>query len=397
MKINTSYIRLFTLTFILLFACEKEKHTEDEHSIEEEHHHNEDHPITFTDMQLKNADIELGTLQKRALSGLVNVTGRLAVPPQAKANISPIVGGNIQQIFVEEGDRVRKGEVLATIIQPDLTNIQSDYLRAYQEMNFLQKENTRKENLYKAGVASGKSYEQVQSNYKATQALVKGYESQLKQMGLSPAAIRKGNFYKGISLYSPINGYVEEVTVKLGEYVTPQMSLFNVMDNSKVHADIMVYEKDIHKIKKGQQIRLHLTSAPEEVFTATIASIGQQFEEASKAVHIHAELNDKKDFLLPNMSLNGEILTDNNQVLALPEDAIIYDEDKPYIFSAKEDNTHTPSIWEMKKIEINTGIKSDGWVEIKLLSPLSPDALIVQKNAYYIMAEMKKGETSHEH
>ena len=136
---------------------------------------------------------------------------------------------------------------------------------------------------------------------------------------------------------------------------------------------------------------------PDEEFTAVIETVGKQFEETPKAVHIHAEIDKKKEFMLPKMYLNGQIITDANEVWALPEDAIIEDGGKNYIFIAKSEEENGETEWQLEKTEIQIGETSEGWTEIKLLEPLPEDAQIVQNNAYYLIAEMKKGETSHEH
>lgn len=399
------YIGIIALT-ISLIGCNGKGHqhgNEEGHTHEEQghsehsHEHGEETSVHLSDLKVQSIGLQMAPLQKRALSGIVTANGQLEVPPQYEAMVTSILGGNIQSIQISEGDKVRKGQVLASIAHPELARLQTDYIKAYNEMNFLKKDFEREQKLYEAKVTSGKQFQRTDADYKAAQALVNGYESQLRQLNISPAKIRQGKIAERISIVSPINGYVEKVFVKLGQYVEAQTPIFSILDNSKLHADLMVYEKDINQVKKGQKVRIRLTSMPDEEFTAVIETVGKQFEETPKAVHIHAEIDEKKPFMLPKMYLTGQILTDATEVWALPEEAIIEDGGKNYLFVATSEEKEGEKEWEFEKVAIEIGNTSDGWTEVKLLEPLPENAQIVQNKAYYLIAEMKKGETAHEH
>ena len=81
----------------------------------------------------------------------------------------------------------------------------------------------------------------------------------------------------------------------------------------------------------------------------------------------------------------------------MPEEAIIEEEGKPYIFVAEQHNEDGETEWAFRPVEIRTGITEEGWVEIKLLEPLPEGALVAWNGAYYLIAEMKKSQTSHSH
>jgi cobalt-zinc-cadmium efflux system membrane fusion protein len=97
------------------------------------------------------------------------------------------------------------------------------------------------------------------------------------------------------------------------------------------------------------------------------------------------------------MYISGHIQTENMQVKALPEDAIVIDEGRSYFFLAENRYEDKKKVWIFRPIEVKTGISDQGWVEITLLEPLPKNAKVVWNKAYYLIAEMKKKETSHEH
>jgi len=108
-------------------------------------------------------------------------------------------------------------------------------------------------------------------------------------------------------LRSPIEGFVQKVEVKIGQYVEPQTELFEIVNTHHVHADLMVFEKDVYSVKKGQKVRFTVQSIADTELTAEIYSVGKTFEDNPKAVHIHAEIENKKGNLIPGMYIQKEI------------------------------------------------------------------------------------------
>ena len=351
----------------------------------------------LSQLKFNSLEMNVDTLPTRNLSGIIKANGQLEVPPQHEATVTAILGANVTSIEVIEGDKVSKNQVLAYAAHPNLTNIQTQYMRTYEQMLYLEKELARQQRLYEGEVGSGQALQKTQAEYKATVAEDKGYEAQLKQLSMSIEKIRSGNIYEAVPIVSPIDGYIEDVNIQIGQYVEPQTELFMIVNNEHIHADLMVFEKDVYQVKKGQEVSFTVQSVPNGRLTGKIYSVGKQFEQNPKAVHVHAEIDQKEGFLIPGMYINGSIYTTDKEVFALPEEAIIDDEGKTYMFSAEEHQENGETEWEFTPIEIKTGLEKDGWVEIKLLETLPPDTKVAWNNAYSLIAEMKKSQTSHGH
>ena len=354
--------------------------------------------VHLSELKKNSIGIKVDVIPTRPLSGVVEANGQLEVPPQHEATVTAILGANVTAIKVIEGDKVKKGQTLATLAHPNLSRLQSDYVRAYHQLQFLQKEYERQKKLYDENVGSGKVFQQTQADYLSMKGEVKGFEAQLGQLSLNIAKVQNGDVYQNVPVVSPIDGYIEKVKVQIGQYVDPQKDMFMIVNNEHIHADLMVFEKDVHKVKKGQDISFTVESVPGVTLKAKIYSVGKQFEQNPKAVHVHAEIEKKNDFLIPGMYINGRIHTGEKAVLALPESAVIEEEGKSYIFTVtppNEDNNEME--WGFKAVEIRTGLVDDGWVEIKLLEPLPEKTKVAWDNAYYLIAEMKKGSTEHGH
>ena len=88
------------------------------------------------------------------------------------------------------------------------------------------------------------------------------------------------------------------------------------------------------------------------------------------------------------MYVKGKIITGHKLVFSLPDEGLIEEDGKQYIFVGRGN--------KFRPIEVTTERQENGWTEITLSSPLSSGELVAQNNAYYLMSEMKKGETGEE-
>ena len=360
----------------------------------EHHHHDEEEDAAhLSPEQFAALQMTAGELPRRKISSVVVANGQLEVPPQNEAIVTAVMGGNVASIRVIEGDDVKKGQVLAYLSHPGITRIQSEYLEAYNNLQFLEQEYQRRQTLFEKEVGSGREFQQTQAEYRAGQAKVKSYELQLRQLGLGPAPIREGQFYTRMPVVSPISGTITLVEVKTGQYVQPDKSLFEVVNIGHIHADLMVFEKDIYKVEKGQQVRFTVETLPGKELYARIYSVGKKFERGPKAVHVHAEIENKTGKLIPGMYIKGEILTDSTETFALPEDAITRDGSQYVAFLAEEEEAG----WMFRPVEVIPGRPNAGWVGVDFLRKVPANARFALNNAYYLIAEMKKGEAEHSH
>ena len=397
MKNQIIYILTLAVLVAAFTGCgSKSTNPNSDEKAEEGHAEESVGAVHLSQLKFNSLEFKIDTLPLRTLSGVVEANGQLEVPPQHEATVTAILGANITSIKVIEGDKVRKGQVLAYLSHPNLSQLQTNYIKAYSRFQYLEKEMQRQKRLYEEEVGSGKAYQETVAEYQAMKGEVKGYEVQLRQLSLNVSKVQTGEIYQNVPVVSPIGGYIEKVKVQIGQFVDPQSEMFMIVNTEHIHADLMVFEKDVSKVKEGQMVSFTVESVPEKRLEAEIYSVGKKFEQNPKAVHVHAEIKNKEDFLIPGMYINGKIHTTGRKVFALPSEAIIEEEGKPYIFIAQPPEGEE-SEWKFTPIEICTGITDEGWVEIKLLEELPEGTKVAWNNAYYLIGEMKKGDTEHGH
>ncbi|SCZ84510.1 efflux RND transporter periplasmic adaptor subunit [Nitrosomonas mobilis] len=413
MRVYIPYLLVLMLAVSLFNGCSgksddindsgKSNHQEPSKSNSHNEHAHEDHEegglgtVHLSTSKFNSLGIKVDSMPTRSISDVVDINGRLAVFPQHQAVVTAILGANITSIKVIEGEKVKKGQVLAYLSHPNLTNLQTAYIRAYSQMQYLRKEFDRQKRLYDEGVGAGKTYQQTKADYQAIKGEVKGFEAQLKQLSMNVEKIKDGNIYVDVPVVSPIDGNIEKVLVQIGQFVDAQAEILGIINIDHVHADLMIFEKDVYKIREGQKVSFTVESVPGKNLTATISAVGKNFEQNPRIVHVHAEIDQKEPLLIPGMYINGRIYTESSLVKALPEEAIIGEEGKTYIFKAEVHREDGKMEWEFTPVEIRTGASDEGWVEINLLEPLPNDTQVAWNKAYYLIAEMKKSETSHEH
>ncbi|SKB65161.1 membrane fusion protein, cobalt-zinc-cadmium efflux system [Salegentibacter holothuriorum] len=389
----TKYSFLILMIFSLL-ACnnnnEKAEETETSKEKKETEHVEE---AMLTQNQFESLGIKVDTLSKRNMSGFISANGQLEVPPQSEATVTTVIGANIAKILVIEGDQVSKGETIAYVTHPDIIEIQTQYLNAISEMKLQEREFSRQKHLYEEGVGSGETFQRTEAALESSRSHVKGLRSKLQLLNLNPKTIEKGNIIQQIPIRAPLEGAIEKVNVQTGQFVASQTSMFQIVNTDHVHADLMVFEKDVAKIKVGQKVEFTVASNPGEEIEARIISISKTFEQNPKAVHVHAEINDKPENLIPGMYVKGRINVEDVQSLALPEDAIFRSGESYYAFTAQEEGED----WSMRPVEIIKGEVVNGWVSVKLMEDLPKATRFVQNNAYYLDAQMNKGEGGHSH
>ena len=347
--------------------------------------------VTLTSSQFKAVGIQFGKVEMKNLSSTITVNGMLDVPPQNMVSVSALMGGFIKSTDLLQGMQVKKGQVIATIQNPDFIQIQSQYLESKQKLKYQELEYKRQEELSKENVAAAKIFQQVSAEYHSLQATVGGLEERLRILNIDPATLTQSTIRSVVNIYAPIGGYVTVVNVNIGKYVNPQDVICEIVDTEHLHAELTVFEKDITKLKKGQKIRFVLVNESNTERTASIYLINHKISE-DRTIRVHAHLDKEDPTLMPNMYLKALIEVENNQSTALPEKAIVNDGDKNYIFVKTEKEN------VFKAVRIQKGVTENGYTEVILPENFKIDSTdIVIKGAYDLLAKMNNSEEEHEH
>lgn len=416
--IYASIVGTIILAIILYFSL---RHTEGDGHVHadgetntEESHSEEKEPTTIKEVELNEAQfkassIELGTFSDKNLSEVIKANGYTKLPPQNQADVSVFTTGIVKTINVMEGQRVSKGQTIATIESPEFTKIQESYLTSKSNLEYLKLEFERQKTLSDEEVNSKKVFQKTKSDYEIERARFNSLQKQLNTLHISG----NGNSTATVPVIAPISGNITEIHIKIGSNVEAGKPLMNIVDNSKLHVDLLVYEKDLFKVKQGQNVRFILTNQDNTEINGKIFSVGKSFENETKSVAVHADISNNQQKLIPGMYVNALIDAGANTVKALPSEAIIKADGKEFIFvleeghkeevahDEKEGHNHEDGdkheeaegkTFHFQRIEVKTGTTQLGYTQVTLLQKIEPNAKIVLKGAYYVQSHLLKSE-----
>lgn len=341
--------------------------------------------IRWTEAQALSAGITIGKMESRSVSGAIKVNGSIDVPPQNMVTISAPLGGFIKHTELLEGMKVGKGQVIAVMEHPDYIQLQQDYLESSSQLNFYQAEFERQQELAKENINAGKTLQQAETNYKTTQAKVEGLKARLALLNLNPETLDGGNIKNSINIYSPIAGFVTQVNVNKGMYVNPTDVLFKIVDTNHLHAQLVVFEKDILNIKIGQKVRLRVSNEPSERM-ATVYLVGKEIT-PERTVMVHCHLDREDDALLPGMYLNAVIENNTGQSPTLPLSAVVNYNGDNFVFVVRDSDKF---IYEM--IKVSVGQHESGYIEVQLPDGIDADASFVTQGSYDLLSFLKNTE-----
>lgn len=357
-------------------------------------HENPDE-ATLTSDQMKTIGIELGIIEQKQLTASLKTNGVLKVPNQNMASINSVYAGVIKSLLIQPGNNVSKGQTIATIANPEFIQVQSEYLSVNSKIVLAEQEYNRQKELNEGNAGALKNLQAADADLKALRTRRSSLQQQIQLMGINPASLSNGKLISVLSVRSPINGVVSNVNVKMGSYVDVSTVVAEVVDNSRLHLDLFVYEKDLPKLKNKQTIHFTVTNNPGKEYDAEIFSLGSSFENESKAVSVHAMVKGDKTGLIDGMNITANISLDKATLPAIPTSAIVNYQGQDYIFivdsaDAKNSETH------FKRIPVVKGTSDVGYSEITLLKEIPAGAKIVTKGSFFILAKQTNTEGHHD-
>lgn len=219
--------------------------------------------------------------------------------------VYPKISDIITEIKVENGDYVKKGDVLGTIrdatVRASKEQAEAAYLSAKSQLANLMVEYERMKTLNEANAITRSQWDQVVTQREVAEAGLRQAESALK---LTETQLDYAN------VKAPISGYVSSMAYETGDMSTPQKAFASIHQINSVKIDIKVTEKDLAHIKKGQDCEISVSAYPDQIFRGRVDNISPVIDPQTRTapVKIYADNSEKK--LKPGMFARVSIITD---------------------------------------------------------------------------------------
>jgi HlyD family secretion protein len=346
---------------------------------------------------------KLAKVEKGDLAKSVVATGK--VTPITKVEVKSKASGIVKKLYVDYGDRVKKGQLLAQLdkdeiqaqvdqsraalqsSEANLSSSQADYERAKvdaegPDVPLLKRQYDRSVEMAKDGVVSAQALDDADRNYKMALNKQNVAKAQVQVLKAKIAQAQADVVHNRANLaqleeqlsytdiISPIDGIVLSRDVEMGDAVSSILVLgssatlvMTLGDTSEVYVKGKVDESDIGKVYLGQPARIKVESFKDKTFYGKVTKISPMGVEKDNVTtfEVRVSINNPGGELKAEMTANAEIILDEHKnVLQIPEGAIIYDKDK----KASVDIPDSKAKDGMKKIAINIGISNGAKTEV---------------------------------
>lgn len=272
-------------------------------------------------------------------------SGTASLETEEEALIVAKVGGEVTELLVEEGDRVKEGDILARL---DGDRLRLEMQRAYANLKKLEQEYDRNVELREKGLVSAGAFEGIK------------YELDSLKAAYNLARLE----YSYTDIRAPIDGVITERFIKVGNTISANDNAFRITDMDPLLSYLFVPEKEFRRLKPGQSARMTVDAIPGEVFDASILRISPVVDPETGTFKVTLAIDDPSERLKPGMFGRFQIIFDRRQnVLLLPRVAVLEDEAQQTVFVVEDGVARRRSIetgYSMgENIEVTGGLSGD--------------------------------------
>lgn len=346
--------------------------------------------VSMTPEIQKQHGVVVAVAKQERLADAISVTGKVEVNGDRIAHVSSRIPGKIAAVSASLGDTVASGQVLVMLDSVELDEAINRYRQSKAKLSLAKNNLERVNALVEKKIAARKDIHQAETDYQMTSSELHADQERLALYGLSPASLDgPGHTRQLLPVRAPIGGVITEKHAIVGELADPAKNLYTVADLSSVWVMVDINEKDLAKVRKGQEAIVKVGAFPDLGFPGRIGHIADMVDDATRTVKARIEVKNTDRKLKPEMFASVELAlpADAPPVLAVPEDALQELEGRKVVFV-----TANGTEFEPRPLEL--GRASGGQVEV--LGGLKEGERYAVKGGFLLKSELKKGELGEE-
>ena len=329
--------------------------------------------VTMTEAGREAAGITTAAVREVTRSDAFHAVGVVSLDERRTARLGAIVDGVITEVLVQPGDRVEAGAVLARILSDQFHDAWAEYFTATARrrhaeagLSYAQTAAGRAERLVADRALAEQELERVRAELSAAEeelasarADVRRTEQDLLHYGLTPSPDAEPRENEHVPVRAPFAGAVIERLASPGAAVTLGEPLLVVSDLSRVWISAEVDEDDLHRLRAPESVEFRVTAWPDEVFNATLTTIGDVINPETRRVTIRAETDNADGRLKPEMFATLTVASGTpRELLVVPAAAVQDLAGEPVVFVETGPG-------EFRRRRVVTGAPFDGDIEIR--------------------------------
>jgi cobalt-zinc-cadmium efflux system membrane fusion protein len=343
----------------------------------------DDGVIRFTDAQVASAGVTLATAGARHLDTFIRMPGQIMLNQDRTAHVTPRAAGAVESAPASLGQRVKKGQVLATIASADIASQRGALLAAERRLATARSVHASEKTLYEEKVSARQDLIRAEQELSEAEIAVQAARQQLQALGAGGA----GEPSNRLQIRAPFDGVIVEKHIALGEVVGADTRVFTISDLSTVWADVVVPARDLDIVREGTGAVIRSiaagTTAPGKVSFVS-ALIGEESRSATARV----VLDNPGNAWRPGLAVNVDIVTGSSDVPVAVERAALQTVDARQVVYRRVQGGFVAQ-------PVATGRSDASHVEIT--SGLQAGQQYAAAGSFAVKAEQGKGEAGHDH
>lgn len=339
--------------------------------------------VQLSDKQLMHNNIEVLTAGPASIKSVLDLQGEVKRNADKSVQIVSRVNGFVESASVSAGDKVRKGQILASVTSQSIADMRSELHAAQKRLHFAQQTYAREKQLWEDKISAKQDYLQAKNDLHEAEISARQLRQRLTAIGANISS-------KNLALYqirSPIDGIVTNKKVSQGQVLDEMDSLYEISDLSTVWVEIMVYAKDINIVKVGQKVSISSTSFTAET-AGVIAYVSSLVGTQSRTAMARVVIDNSDRTWLPGLPVKVNVISDQVDVpLAVSLEGIQTYRDKTVVFGRYGE------YFEARPLVL--GRRDDKYVEV--LEGIQAGENYAAENSFLIKADIGKAGASHDH
>ncbi|WP_122661951.1 efflux RND transporter periplasmic adaptor subunit [Pseudomonas viridiflava] len=360
-----------------------EEHGEKGHGAEAGDSHEEEGKLELSAEQIKSAGIELAVAGPRSMSTSVTFPGEIRFDEDRTTHVVPRVGGVVEEVKVDLGQSVKKGQVLAVIASQQISDQRSELSAAQRRLELARLTMQREKKLWEDKISAEQDYLLARQAYQEADISYANGRQKLSAIGASLKS-SAGNRYE---LIAPFDSVVVEKHLAIGEVVNDTTSAFTLSDLSRVWATFGVAPKDLNKVVVGRAVTVSAPDLDAQV-EGRISYVGNLLGEQTRAAAVRVVLANPEGAWRPGLFVSIDVTAEKaNAAVSLPESAIQSVEDQTSVFVRNAEG------FELRPVKV--GRRDGGYVEIT--QGLTTGTQVAAAGSFILKSELGKGSAEHSH
>lgn len=331
------------------------------------------------------AGVSLAEASPALIAGTLQLPGEIRFNEDRTAHVVPRVAGVAESVAANLGQLVKKGQLLATLTSPAISEQRSELMAAQKRLALARTTYQREKQLWQEKISAEQDYLQAQQALREAEIASANAQQKLAAIGAGSGTAGALNRFE---LRAPFDGVVVEKHLAVGEAVQDSTAVFTISDLRSVWAEMKVAASDLPFVRVGEKATVHAT-AFESRATGVVAYVGALIGQETRTAPARITLDNPDGIWRPGLFVNVELTAAGQQAAVAVANAAIQkiDGDKPVVF--------VPIAGGFKAQAVKLG-KADGQ-STEVLQGLSTGQRYVKDGAFVLKSELGKATAEHVH